>query len=93
VPARGILFLNMWVITSKKVAEEATIIFNIRLDQHWKTIKINLIAAGLVILFVAWRVVYQPSIRSGRVAEDNVHGMGLMFRLLLIAITVVVKIA
>ncbi len=91
--ARGILFLHMWVIILKKVAKEATVIFKTRVNQHRKVIRINPIADGLVVLFVAW-VVDQQSMRSGTAADDNsVHGMGLMFRLLLITVAVVVKTA
>ncbi len=63
----------------KERAEETTVIFNIRINGTWKSIRVNAVAVGFVVLLGA-RVIDRKGIRCrGAANDDAIHSVGLMF--------------
>jgi hypothetical protein len=49
----GILFLYVRILVMKEISEEATVIFNVRIDQSRKAVRVNVITVRHVLLSVA----------------------------------------
>jgi hypothetical protein len=74
------------ILVTKEITKEAAIIFNVKIDQSRKAVRVNAITVRLVVLSVA-RVVYHESIQSGGTANHNtIHGVGLVLGALLVAV-------
>ena len=82
----------MGVLVTKKIAEEAAVVFDVRIDRGKKAVGINAIAVGIVELFIP-RIVNQESIQVWRTADHNpIHGVGLMMGTLFVTILFVMEI-
>jgi hypothetical protein len=76
-----------------KVAEKTTVVFQVAIDGIREAVGVNVIAVGLIVLFVAW-IVDQQSIGSGRTTNDNaIHGVGLMFRAFEVSVFFIMEVA
>ena len=76
----------------KEITEEAAIIFNVRIDQSRKLVRVDAITVRLVVLLVA-RVVYHECIQSGGTANHNtIHGVDLVLGALLVAVLFVMEV-
>jgi hypothetical protein len=53
----GEYFSSMRILATKEITEEATVIFNVRIDQSRKVVRVNVITVWLVVLLIVW-VVY-----------------------------------
>ncbi len=72
--------------------EETAVIFNVRIDQNRKALRVDVITVRLVVLFVAW-VVYHECLRSGGTANHNtIHGAGLVLGVLLVTVLFVMEV-
>ena len=47
----------MRILITKEITEETAIIFNVRIDQSRKVVRVNVITVWLVVLLIVW-VVY-----------------------------------
>jgi uncharacterized sodium:solute symporter family permease YidK len=80
------------IIVTKEITEETAIIFNVRIDQSRKAVRVDAITVRLVMLLVV-RVVYHECIRSGGTANHNtIHGVGLVLGGLLVAVLFVMEV-
>jgi hypothetical protein len=80
------------ILVTKEITENAAVIFNVRIDQSRKAVRVGAITVRLVVLLVA-RVVYHESIRSGVTANHNaIHGVGLVLGALLVTVLVMVEV-
>jgi hypothetical protein len=71
-------------------AEETTVIFNVRINGTWKSIRVYAVAVGFVVLLGAR--IGEKSIRCRGVANDDaIHSVGLIFRTGEISIFSVIK--
>jgi hypothetical protein len=59
--ARGVLFLHVRILVTKEITEDTTVIYNVRIDQSRKVVRVDAITVWLVVLSVA-RVVYHECI-------------------------------
>ena len=76
---RRVLLLEGGIVVAKDRAEETTVIFNIRINGTWKSIRVNAVAVGFVVLLGA-RVIDKKGIRCrGAANDDAIHSVGLMF--------------
>ncbi len=76
----------------KKITEETPIIFNVRIDQSRKAVRVDAITVRLVVLLVE-RVLYHECIRSGGMANHNtIDGVGLVLGVLLVAFFFVMEV-
>ena len=68
------------------MTEKADVIFNARIDQSRKAIRVDAVTVRLVVFLVA-RVVYQERIQRGRATNDDTrHGVGLVVGTLLVTV-------
>jgi hypothetical protein len=80
------------ILLTKEMTEETAVIFNVRIDQSRKAVRVDAITVWLVVLLVAW-VVYHECIQSRETANHNtIHGMGLVLGAMLVAVLFVMEV-
>jgi hypothetical protein len=81
------------ILVTKEITEEAAVIFNVRIDQSRKAVRVDARTVRLVVLSVV-RVVYHESIQSGggTANQNTIHGVGLVLGALLVAVHFVVEV-
>ncbi len=90
--AGGLLFLHVRILVTKKITDETAIIFNVRIEQSRKAVRVGAVTVRLVVLLVV-RVVYHECIQCGGTANHNtIHGVGLVLGELMVLVLFVMEV-
>jgi hypothetical protein len=88
-----VLLFKLRVVITEKAHEQTTVVFYRRTHQARERVEVQAVAAGIIVLFVAWIIHHESIWGQGMLNDNAVHQVCLMLGQLDVTIFFVVKIS